>query len=218
MKSARTHWLLVLIAAAVGGATLLLDPPAPEAHFNAPDEITTADLNAQAGDPIIEARERGGQLASLELLPEGRSAVSGEQAATLERPEESREAADSEAPPTLEELQEFREYIASTLVELREDEAADGLRVVEREAARLDDTVHALEARLGLSPVQSDRLRSLILARLDREAEYLRLWEKGADELILEELKTSDRKAHLTQLASILTPEQLASYSPDSSP
>ena len=70
----------------------------------------------------------------------------------------------------------------------------------------------ALEDWLELTPQQSDKMRTVLLSRLDRETEYLRLWEKGADKEILDELKVSDQDALHEELSGILTARQLRTY------
>ena len=95
---------------------------------------------------------------------------------------------------------------------MRTQEAASQLRALEEQAARLDETMPTLEEWLALTPHQADKMRSVLLSRLDRETEYLRLWEQGADEEILSELKVSDHEAHLEELAGFLTAAQLETY------
>lgn len=212
MKSTKIVSLLALAIGAVGFVTVLT-----VGHRRA-----EAGLNAKAGsdaDPppgignLTELRPAEVQRAPVMagLVPSGEVDARGE-----ESPEASGGGAEgpAESPrvATLAELQEFREYVAGSLLELRKQRAADELRALEERVARLDETVTRLEDSLELTPHQSDKLRSVLLSQFDREAEYVRLREEGADEEILGELKASDRVAQSSELASFLTPEQLATY------
>lgn len=203
MKSPHIVSLLALVVSAVGVAAVLMGP----SNFWSRHDVS-ADLPTRPGGLADELNDR---LTIPELRPaylqraavaDGLVSGGGEDSP----PEESPKAA------TLAELQDFREYAASALSEIRHQEATDKLRTLEERAARLDETMTALEDWLELTPHQSDKMRSLLLSRFDREAEYLRLWEEGADEEIRGELKVNDREAQVSELSGFLTAGQLETY------
>jgi len=209
MKSTRIVSLLALAVGVIGFVIVL----------------TTGHRRAEAGllpaaDPNADFPPRIGDLAELRAAEVQRAPVVAGLVSSREldaRRDESPEVLDedpAESPKvvTLAELQEFREYVTSTLSEIRKQKAADELRRLEKRSANLDATVSTLEDSLELTPHQSDKLRSLLLSGFDREAEYLRLWEEGADEEILGELKASDHEVNVTELSGFLTAEQLAAY------
>ncbi len=107
----------------------------------------------------------------------------------------------------------FKDHVASTLSEIRKDEAVSKVRAKqETQLERLDETMPKIEQWLQLTPHQSNQMRSALLARYDREAELIRRWEAGEDPEALGELKRSDREAHHTDLSAFLTPAQLETY------
>lgn len=108
----------------------------------------------------------------------------------------------------------FKEQVASTLSEIRKEEAVGKAREwQEGRVERLDETMPKIESWLELSPYQSDQMRSALIAQFDREADLTRRWEAGEDPAVLGEVKRSDREAHLAELSGFLTAEQLESYS-----
>ncbi|MCP3914567.1 MAG: hypothetical protein GY711_03300 [bacterium] len=108
----------------------------------------------------------------------------------------------------------FKEQVASTLSELRKAETVGKFRnKQESRVAGLDATMTKMDGWLGLTPQQSNSMRSALLAQYDREAELLRRWEAGEDSEVLGEVKASDRTAHRAALAEFLTPEQIQTFS-----
>jgi hypothetical protein len=207
MRRSQSVLLLALVAgSAIGVAAVLMDPSTSEARHQA-----SADLPARVGALTGENRELAYWLGAPENRPsdQGRVAVADGAAS---RGESDTRAAESPKPATLTELRDFREYVDSTISELRKQEAATKITALEAQAASLDETMPTTEAWLKLTPHQSDKMRSVLLTRLDREAEYLRLWADGADEEILGELRKGDREARLSELTGLLTAEQLREY------
>ena len=112
------------------------------------------------------------------------------------------------------ESEAFKDQVATTLNEIRKDEAVLEVRAKqERQIERLDASMPKIENWLALTPDQSTRMRSALLAKYDRDAELTRRWENGEDSEILGEIKRTNRETHLTELGQILTPSQLETYS-----
>ena len=214
MKSLRIVPLLALAVSVVGFAIAVMNPWTFGSRGAAAGLSAAPPPSARSEDLTEESREANARLTSPGPLPADarRSPVTSEgedseaSEGTFAEPGEPPKAA------TLEELLEFREYVRTTLSEIRKEEAADKLRELKQQVAKLDETMPALEDWLELTPQQSDKMRSVLLTQWDREAEYLRLWEQGADEEILGELKVSDQKAHSNELAGFLTEEQVQTY------
>lgn len=108
----------------------------------------------------------------------------------------------------------FEERVASTLIELRRQEAVEKVRGWQEERIeQLDETLPKIESWLELTPAQSDRMRSALLTQYDREAELTRRWEAGEDPEVLGEVKRQDREAHFEDLSRFLGQDQLERYS-----
>ncbi len=107
----------------------------------------------------------------------------------------------------------FKERVAETLSEIRHEEAVAKVRSQqERRLERLDETMPKVEEWLGLSPYQSDRMRSALLVQYEREAELVRRWEAGEDPELLGERKVADREQHLAEVAAFLSAQQYETY------
>ena len=207
MRRPQSELLLVLVAvSAIGVAAVLMDPSTSEARHQA-----SADLPARMGGLAEENRGLTDRLGAPGNRPSDQVRVAVADG-LVSRGEADARAAESPKPATLTELRDFREYVDNTISELRKQEAATKIAALEALAASLDQTMPATEAWLKLSAHQSDKMRSVLLARFDSEAEYLRLWADGADEEILGELRKSDREARLSELTGLLTVEQLETY------
>ena len=208
MKSRQIIPLLILIVSAIGIGAVLMSPSTFWARQ------VDQGFPAAAG-PVAELPAPVADLAEVRLAHAQRASIADGLVSSAE-PDDSGGARGGLGDPpqvaTLEELQEFREYVAGTLSDLRKEEATDQFRTLEEQAARLDETMPTLENCLELTPHQSDKMRTVLLSRLDRETEYLRLWEKGADQEILDELKVSDQDALHEELSGILTARQLRTY------
>ena len=115
--------------------------------------------------------------------------------------------------PVVKSEAELREFVAGALDEVRAEEQTRKVREwqVERQE-RMEETVSKLDSQLGLSAYQSDRMRTALLVRFEREAELLRRWEEGEDAGVLGEIKRDDRELHLQEVAEFLAPAQLESY------
>ena len=193
MRRPRFVWILALAIGTAGLVGLLTTPlltaRSPRRPFAA---APRASVDGRATPP--ETDFDGSELrpserrSALPAAGASREAVSSAEG-TLADVDPSAQAA------TYEELLEFRAYVDATLAEMRSEEAAERFQRLQRRAGRLDDTMRELEARLSLTPAQSDELRTAILAQLDRETEYVRQWEQGADEEILSELRSRDPRA-----------------------
>ncbi len=208
MKSRQIIPLLVLIVSAIGIAAVLMSPSTFWARQVDQGFPAAAGPPAALPAPALDLAEV--RLAHAQRAPEADGLVS-----SAELDDSGGARGGLGEPPkvaTLAELQEFREYVAGTISEIRKEEAADQFRTLEGQAARLDETMPTLENWLELTPHQSDKMRTVLLSRLDRETEYLRLWEKGADQEILDELRVSDREALRAELSGFLTAHQLRTY------
>ena len=77
---------------------------------------------------------------------------------------------------------------------------------------RLDEDLEFLGEKLGLVADQSERLRSVILAQYEREAEQLRLWQAGSSDEVVGELKQQDGELFDEELTGVLTDEQRSTF------
>jgi len=220
MSSSRTVPLIALLLSAVVFAAVMMNPSTTEAHRAglsgaAVPSTSVGSIGEPASHPFLES----GNLPVPQRLPE----PGGDPRHGISEGEDVGGADDLSTPrvagfvepvqtATLEELDEFREFVSHSLSEIRQAEAAPRLRSLELKAVRLDETMPGLADRLELTPSQSDRMRSVLLSRLDLEAEYWRQWGQGADEAILAELKARDDAAHRHDLAQFLTPAQMRAY------
>ncbi len=208
MKSRQIIPLLFLVVGAIGIAAVLMSPSTFWARQVGQEFPAAAGPPAALPAPVADLAEVW--LAHAQRAPATNGSVSSaevdDSGAARGGPGEPQKVA------TLAELQEFREYVAGTLSDIRTQEAAGQFRSLEERAAKLDETMPTLENWLELTPLQSDRMRTVLLSRLDREREYLRLWEKGADQEILDELRVSDREALRAELSGFLTAHQLRTY------
>jgi len=162
--------------------------------------------------------ERAGTLASDPALPTEHDLVTPARSErreprVVERGDEPWTPAPQQvAQATPEELRAFRAFIGESLGQVRTIEASGKLNRIEARRSNLELFIAQWERELQLSASQSDRMRSCELERLDREAEYVRLWRTGADEQFLSDLKARDGARHLAQLGTFLSAEQLATY------
>lgn len=210
--------LLALIASLIGAVTVLVNRPVPgplEVAAGSPPAAAPAadglrERSEPLADPGSEARDssNGRRIA----VTEEEAPENGADRGVLEASDAPAGAIEAPKAATLAELQEFRAYVDSTLTEIRRDRAAVELRKIERRKARLDETVKGLVELLELTSTQSEQLRSSLLLRLDRETEYVRLEESGADKEILAELQAKDWKTHLEEVAAFLSTEQVKTY------
>lgn len=214
---------------AVAGFALLLSALALGLVLQGP----AAPIVREAGPPAVEQVALAGQVAALQA--ENRRM--GERIALLE----ARPAADQRAPVldefvTRTELREFgeglrselgaqgapgaeaknlKEQVADSLSEIRKQESIESLRKYqENRLAHVDDVLAKIEPWLQLAPGQTRALRTALLASYEREAEQLRLWERGTDPKLLAERKLSDQETLRTDLGAILTPAQFDLYWP----
>ncbi len=105
---------------------------------------------------------------------------------------------------------EFEERLALALAEIRQEEALSAaLENAEGRAGNVNRTIAILEPFLDLTPDQSNAMRAALLARFEREGEFLRRHAAGEDPEVLDELKASDREIYRKDLAAFLTPAQL---------
>lgn len=118
------------------------------------------------------------------------------------------------APPGPRELEAFREHVEEAILGIRRQQADGFFRMLESKTAELDDTLVDLEERLGLTPRQSEQMRSALLARYDREADVLRRWQAGEDAEVIGSLKENDHEVHRAELAAFLSAEQQEAYRP----
>lgn len=208
MKSRQIIPLLFLVVGAIGIAAVLMSPSTFWARQVDQGFPAAAGPPAALPAPALHLAEVRLAHARRAPAPDGSvsSAEVDDSGAARGGPGEPPQVA------TLAELQEFREYVAGTLSDIRTQEAAGQFRSLEERAAKLDETMSTLEDWLELTPHQSDRMRTVLLSRIDRETEYLRLWEKAADQEILDELRVSDREALREELSGFLTAHQLHTY------
>ena len=121
-------------------------------------------------------------------------------------------APDPGTPPSPAELQDFRDHVAGALKDIRRQEAIAKYASIERRTEDLDTRMPRIEEWLGLTREQSNKLRSVLLAQLEREEDLIRRWEAGEEDEVLGAMKQGDREVHRAELADVLTSEQLATY------
>jgi len=205
--------ILALVLGALGIVNVMTGPSISSARATERSLAVAAEARVAGSDGSGESREP--ELAGLgpELAAPQRVAMDAPASRAGPRaPNETPVEAAAPVAATPEELREFGEYVDATLAEIRTEKAADRMRDIDRRNAALDGTLRALQAKLGLTPLQADKLRSLLRLQLDREAEYVWHFEQRADEQALAELKANDREIHLRDLSSILTAKQFAAY------
>lgn len=225
MKSTLVLSLLALLLCAAGLVTSLVNLKAagnPTASEPAEEALHPEDdLRLRLKRLEEENGRLSDRLATLERLPvaPARQPVT-EESLPREEFEAFREeiaaALASRGPFGSETPQETllcKEQIADTLAEIRLEETQQAIqKKIDGRLEGLDETMPKLERWLQLTPQQSEQLRSVLLARYEREAELVRRWKEGEDPDVLGELKTSDLELHRAELARILSPHQLETY------
>lgn len=227
----KNQLLLPLLALAIGASALaltLIDRNAPAPRDGASSGAVAYDAEgafaARVEELIVENQALRKRLSALELQP---VASSGSRT-----PVDAGYVAQEEFDAFRDEMLEalagskamaaklasgpdgFKDQVASTLSEIRKDEAFGKVRAwQEKRLDRLDQTMPKIETWLELTTNQSGKMRSALLAQYDREAELTRRWKAGEDAEVIGEVKRSDREAHITDLSGFLTPAQLERYS-----
>lgn len=225
MKSAFPLLLLPLAVVAGGvagaGVALLLGSRSagPEGSLVAPAGTANAELAARVEALVAENRALRERLEVLELRPavEARAPVVSldglvpqeEFDAFKDSVEQALAGLGGASPPA----GGLKEQVAEALGTIRKEERVQSVKASqERRVAGLDETMPKLEERLGLSPYQSGRLRSALLAQYEREAELIRLWEQSVDDELLGQRKTDDLRTFSDELAGFLSEEQLDAF------
>ncbi len=220
MLGSRKSLVLVLALGALGTAAGLRS----SAPSSASTQPLAVDLGAGLGAlPGESGGSSDAQAGSLPLAPPGATRdVALEEAFEPGRPgaggpaaTDAGEGAQKGPAATYAELLEFRAYVEEALVEVRALEAVKQRRALDARRSGLDLSMAQLERQLDLAPAQADRLRTLLLEGLEREAEYIWLWEHGAQDDSLEELKAKDREEQRKTLAGFLSPGQVSTLLSD---
>lgn len=220
--------LISLMALALGAVALKLSLAAPAgpglgaSEWHAAVEPDTRDMLALQVEALLadnEAlRDRIGALeqsrfSRARVAPSARLVAVEEFEAFQEEVREALEGLAGQSATGAAGEGDFKDQVATTLSEIRKDEAVGKVRAWQEERLeRLDRTMPKMESWLQLSGDQSARMRSALLARYEREAELIRRWEAGESDEVLGEIKGSDREAHLSDVAAFLTPQQLDDY------
>jgi hypothetical protein len=109
--------------------------------------------------------------------------------------------------------QAFEEQVASAIQTLQKEERVAAFTKYQGDRTeRLDQDLQYLGEKLGLVGDQSERLRSVILAQYEREAEQLRLYREGSSPEVIGELKRADGARFHEELGGVLTEEQRSSF------
>ena len=219
----------IAVALGVAAVVISLTGRRPVASYDTSGETTESRDGRSAEAHRIEAltqriRDLNERLSALELVPVAPPSSRSPGASTFV----SREEFDSLRREVLKALSgrgtaaskgdsasdEFRDQVAATLSEIRKAEAVRNVRAKqESQIERLNERMPKIEGWLELTPDQSTRMRSALLAQYDRDAELTRRWEEGESDEVLGEIKRTNRETHLTELGQILTPAQLETYS-----
>ncbi len=219
--------VLALLALVLGGAALVLSllnrPPHGFREGAEPVALSPDDSLALRVDELVE-ENRGlrDRVAALEMVPvpvAGARVVAGGEWVAREEFDAFRD----EVRAALAELGSvakvgadpaaLKDSVASALTEVRREEAVGKVRAKqEARLERLDQTMPKMESWLELTPQQSDRMRSALLAQYEREAELTRRWQAGEDPEVLGELKRGDRETHRAELSGFLSAEQMERY------
>lgn len=221
MKSLLSIAIAILTLVAVLLVILLSKPSAPAGDAGgavAPVTVPDAQLGARVEELAEENRALRDRIAMLEnrpapvtRVPVLDGLVSQEEFTAFQ--EEVRDALGTTAPETSVGDPGLRDQVALVLSEIRKGESVDKARSgLEQSAERIDATMGKVDEWLELSPDQSEAMRSALLARYERDAELVRLWEAGEDEEILGEIKTTNRADHLDEVSRFLTPDQFDRY------
>ena len=142
-----------------------------------------------------------------------RSAVEDLRVPTERLPRRSHEGApgqEASSKPTPAELARFRDYLDTTRREMRAEDAREKQRSIDKASLEMERRASRFAARRGLSDETSRKLLDILRREQDREAEYVLLWERGAEEAQLDELRRRDREESRRERLGILTSEELA--------
>lgn len=199
--------------------------------------IDTAPGAGDSGHELAPAAPDAGLLQRIEALEAENSALR-ERALALEMEpsvdrapavgftsEEDFEAFREEVRAALQELSsgsvltakvespEFRDKLASTMQEIKVDEASRvAAAKLQSRLDSLDDHMLVLEGELGLTAQQSQSLRSALSDKYSNDAELRRRWRAGEDDQALGQLKRDNYSAHESALSGILSTDQLEAY------
>ena len=195
-------------------------PLTKESDAVAPDPGSTNQLLERIAELADESRALRNRIAMLESRPAAAQRVPVAVASVS--PKEL-DAFKEEVQAELETLS--TSSIASTEGQVLEEKIAvylDKARMeekVERAAgyrakreANLEGDVDKMTTWLDLTQNQADSLRSTLILQSEREAELLRLWEEGADDQVLGEMKAADGQAFQDELSGFLSTDQLETY------
>ena len=225
MKTPLTVSLLALLVSGLGLllATLAGSPLDERSAGDRSPAVAgpDADLLRRIAELAEETRVLRERLAELELRPvttqraplgDGGmgAAVTREEFEALGRPVDVGRSLGTDPSPA--ELDAFREHVAGVILDLRRDEAVGLKKKHEDRVASLDDRLPGMAEWLGLTPYQTEKMRSVLLAQYGREGDILRRWEEGEDADVLGAMKRDDRAVHEDELAEVLTPEQFRTY------
>ncbi len=104
----------------------------------------------------------------------------------------------------------LKEQVEATIDEIRQREEVAHLRAENEEfLEHLDEILPEIQEWLELTSVQTEEMRSALVAKLERDAERLRLWEEGATEPEVDAMWQSSTRTFYDDLDRFLTPEQL---------
>lgn len=214
--------VLAILGGAVAGALsaqLMGGPAAPLGDHSAlrgPDSALTARLEAL----VEENRALATRLDLLELQPasaarrplaadpahgEGEFVTRAELDALREELASARAAGGYEPgePAT------FQDQVAVALDAIRKEQQVDKVRSSQEQwLEQLDERMPKLEQQLGLSATQSWQLRSVMLAKYDRDQELIRRWEAGVDPDVLGEEKAANTQSFQDDVSGFLSPQQ----------
>jgi len=112
--------------------------------------------------------------------------------------------------PTPDELAQFRDYLDTARREMRAEDAQEKRRSIDSRSLDIERWASRFAESQGLGDEASSKLLDILRREQDREAEYVLLWERGAEEAQLDELRRRDREASRRELLGILTSEQIA--------
>lgn len=217
----------VLVAALVGGLAA-----ATVATMLAPstDAGSSASVAAPRADDVLERRlaalEDGQRALALELAmlrdvaaapersdPAGTSASEGVSREEFEALARSIAGTAPRADPAPLEPQVLQEQVTSALNTIRKEEKLSAVRSYhEKRRERVDQDVGRLSERLELTSVQSDGLKTVLLAQYDREDEQRRLWEQGGNDELLAARKAEDLELFSVDLGRVLSAHQVEQF------
>jgi hypothetical protein len=107
----------------------------------------------------------------------------------------------------------FEEKVASALTQIRQEEQIEAARRgQEKWSAQIDGRVDRVSEWLVMTDYQAEQYRVTLQSKDRRNQELVQMWEDGAEREQLGEIKSSNSRQHIDDVALFLNAEQLETY------